>query len=58
MNCPYLEVKDTGWFSWECYCRAQHEKLEDENSHSPTVENVCHKSDNWPNCPYYQRKNR
>ena len=52
-RCYKLETKDTGWFSYEYYCKLNGMKLGDERS-KEKVEKLCDCS-NFENCPIYQR---
>ena len=51
-RCYKLEVKDTGWFSYEYYCRLNGMKLGDERN-KDQVEKLCDCS-NFEYRPIYQ----
>ncbi len=51
-RCPYLEYKDTGWFSYDHFCKLTGAKVGDENN-KVKVEHLCDTSD-YDTCPVYK----
>ena len=53
MDCPFLERKDTGWFSTDYICRAACRKIGNENDKS-MVDRVC--DGHFYDCPIYKKE--